>query len=40
MYRVGDFLGDSCVHSSLNIVEAVVTGHDSLGVLDQLIAQA
>ena len=37
---VGDFRVESGVHPSLNIVEAVVTSHNSLGVLDQLIAQA
>ena len=37
---VGDFRVESGVHPSLNIVEAVVTSHNSLGALDQLIAQA
>ena len=37
---VGHFPDESGVHPILNIVEAVVTNHNSLGVLDQLIAQA
>ena len=34
------FPDESDVHHILNIVEAVVTSHNSLGVQDQLIAQA
>ena len=36
----GHFPDESGVHPILNIVEAVVTSHNSLGVLAQLIAQA
>ena len=37
---VGHFPDESGVHPILNVVEAVVTSHNSLAVLDQLIAQA
>ena len=37
---VGDFRVESGVHPSLSIVEAVVTSHNSLGALDQLITPA
>ena len=51
VYRAGHFLSKLGVHPSLNgveagvdpslnVVEAGVTDHNSLGVLDQLIAQA
>ena len=40
VYRVGHFRSKLGVHPSLKIVEAGVTDHNSLGVLDQLIAQA